>query len=70
MPRQANIGDRVCYRVPERGGWGYSYGNVLKVNRKSYLVSDCKQQCEARVDKALVYQVLAPSQLTDLTLQV
>lgn len=52
-------GVRVCYTIPERGGWMYSAGDVEKVNRKSVNVKlDKKHGVPARVDKALIYEVV------------
>ena len=48
-------GQRARYRVPVRGGEDLSYGDVLKVNRKTVLVNDLKRGCEALVDKELVF---------------
>lgn len=53
------IGDRACYKIPERGGWSYGFGDVIKLNKKSIVVLDKKfpDNQKIRVDKALVYKV-------------
>lgn len=49
-------GHRARYRVPVRGGEDLSYGDVLKVNRKTILVNDLKLGQQALVDKELVFE--------------
>ena len=53
------VGTRVRYTVPERGGWGYGWGKVLKVNKRSVLVDDEKYGSgNWRVDKELIFEVV------------
>ena len=58
------IGTRVCYTIPERGGWGYGFGRVTKVNRKTVDVDVEKGRFAgdkydgARVSKELIYKVV------------
>lgn len=67
---QAAIGDRVSFRIPERGGFSYGFGDVQKVNRKTYRVVDRKFPGETiyLVSKELVWAVYPPSELVDLVL--
>jgi hypothetical protein len=66
----AKVGDRVSYRIPGRGSWSYGFGDVRKVNRKSYTVVDRKFPGEEMllVDKGLVIQVTPAPLLISLTL--
>ena len=55
------LGTRVAYAVPERGGWGYGFGRVTKVNRKTVDVDVEKGpgvKTGARVSKELIYEVI------------
>lgn len=57
--REIRIGSRVLFTVPERGGAGYGFGDVVKCNRKSVHVIDRKFPGEQRVlvDVTLIYEV-------------
>ena len=53
------MGSRVLYTIPERGGFRYGFGDVVKVNRITVDVIDMKFGKDVhRVDKALIYEVI------------
>jgi len=59
---QVRVGDRVQWKVPERGGHGYGFGNVLKINRTSFNCTDAKFGTSTvfQVSKKLVMAALRP----------
>lgn len=66
--KEIEIGDRVCFTIPYRGGWGYGFGDCIKLNRKSVVVIDKKfpGNEEIRVSRELVYKVTAQQDVIKL----
>lgn len=67
---QPKVGDRVTYIIPDGRGWSYGFGDVIKLNRTSVRVVDCKFPGETHivVDRGLLTSVKDQSELITLTL--
>ncbi len=53
------VGTRVTFGIPVRGGMDGSFGEILKVNRKTLVVKETNKGLgEILLDKKLVYSVI------------
>lgn len=69
------VGDRVCFKIPERGGFSLGFGDVEKINitrsRKSIDVIDRKfpGETKLKVNIKLIYKIIKKEDLINLSLK-
>lgn len=68
-PIDIQVGHRVRFRVPVRGGQDLGFGDVVKINRRTVDIEDRKHGSGTlRVDKELIFEsgFLTPRQPSDI----